>query len=237
MEKNTPLLGDAAGDDEQLTDCQDWSNDDLQDVFGSESSCSLNTMSGVFGNTECSDIPRLKTKHETEGYREGISIGKMRIVQKAFDEGFGLGAALGSHVGLVLGLLEGLARARDTDISESERLQKLLRMAEKELSLRSIFGTEWWEEQGIWKYKIIEAESEVTFHHVAKAHPLLKKWEGVVEEEVQKLHLELRIFENIDPDDNLFEGRNNFNEIEEKKLLSAKAANDDLALIRKDLHW
>ncbi|POS85817.1 hypothetical protein EPUL_003407 [Erysiphe pulchra] len=235
MEKNTNLFGGTAGD--ELTDCQDWSNDELQDVFGSDSS--LGSVSGGFDNNDCSDIPRLKTKHETEGYREGISQGKLKIVQRAFDEGFGLGAVLGSRVGLVLGLLEGLARSRDMGVSEMERLQKLLGMAEKELSIRSVFGTEWWDEQGIWKYEItgLDAESEATFHHVAKAHPLLKKWESVVEEELQKSHLNSKIFENIDDDDNLFEGRNKFNEVEEKKLISAKATNDDLALIRNDLHW
>ncbi|KAK8907766.1 hypothetical protein QC760_003649 [Botrytis cinerea] len=84
-------------------------NDDFDDVFGSEpGSPTLDgrdmrdgDMFGV-GNTEISDIPRLKEKHETEGYRDGVTKGKSESVQKGFDEGYGLGAVLGLRIGKII---------------------------------------------------------------------------------------------------------------------------------------
>lgn len=219
MNMNTSLLGDKVGDTQ--TNCVTWSNDELQDVFGSHSP--FNGESEGFDNRECLDLQRLKSKHETEGYREGICQGKEKSVQMAFDEGFGLGAALGSHVGLLLGLLEGLSRTRGLDVGEVERLQELFGVAEKELSVRNIFGTEWWEEQGLWKYDItdIEDESEATFHHVAKAHPLLKKWATLMEEEIRKWHLNLRIYEKAMP----------------ATTIKGVATSGDLPQGRYDLYW
>ena len=58
-------------------------NDDFDDVFGSEpGSPTFEGRDGhngdMFGNgnTEISDIPRLKEKHETEGYRDGVTKGE-----------------------------------------------------------------------------------------------------------------------------------------------------------------
>ena len=87
-----------------------YPNDDFDDVFGSAPpSPPFESPRG--GNLEPSDVPRLKEKHETEGYRDGVTKGKAETVQAGFDEGYELGAVLGLRVGKILGLLEGICRA------------------------------------------------------------------------------------------------------------------------------
>ncbi|KAG4433081.1 hypothetical protein IFR05_011447, partial [Cadophora sp. M221] len=86
-----------------------YTNDDFDDVFGSApSSPSLLPHQPTTGNLEPSDIPRLREKHETEGYRDGVTKGKGESVQAGFDEGYGLGAVLGLKIGKILGILEGV---------------------------------------------------------------------------------------------------------------------------------
>src|ERR1700722_20273246 len=124
--------------------------DDLADFFGSEpgppSSSGYPGRDG--GNTEWSDIPRLREKHETEGYRDGVTKGKAVSVQRGFDEGYGLGAVLGLRVGKIVGLLEGICAAirsarsntEDRWEVELERLESLLGSARLDLKTESVFG-------------------------------------------------------------------------------------------------
>ncbi|TVY31571.1 Uncharacterized protein LSUB1_G008387, partial [Lachnellula subtilissima] len=98
-----------------------YPNNDFDDVFGSAPpSPSFENPRG--GNLEPSDVPRLKEKHETEGYRDGVSKGKAETVQAGFDEGYGLGAVLGLRIGKNLGLLEGIWRAVHAG-EDGERLE------------------------------------------------------------------------------------------------------------------
>jgi hypothetical protein len=182
-----------------------YANDDLDDVFGSEPSSPTfepheDSWHKARGNVEYSDIPRLKEKHETEGYRDGVTKGKAESVQAGFDEGYGLGAVLGLRIGKILGLLEGICgalRSGEEWKEESARVEGLLDEAKKELSTGSVFEREWWGEDGIWKFEV-EGEGEgkeVTFPDVAGAHPLVRKWEGVIEKEVERWGLDLGIME------------------------------------------
>jgi hypothetical protein len=182
-----------------------YANDDLDDVFGSDPSSPTfehheDSWHNARGNAEHSDIPRLKEKHETEGYRDGVTKGKAESVQAGFDEGYGLGAVLGLRIGKILGLLEGICgalRSGEEWRGESARVEGLWAEAKKELSTGSVFGREWWGEDGIWKFEV-EGEGEgkeVTFPDVAGAHPLVRKWEGVVEKEVERWGLDLGIME------------------------------------------
>jgi len=171
-------------------------NDDFDDVFGSAPpSPTLDGPSG--GNLEPSDVPRLKEKHETEGYRDGVTKGKAETVQAGFDEGYGLGAVLGLRVGKILGLLEGIWRAVHAG-EDGERLGDLLAEAKKELKTESVFGRQWWGEDGIWTFEVpgegLEGK-EVTFPDVAGAHPLIGKWEQVIEAEVKRWGLDLGLME------------------------------------------
>lgn len=212
---------------------QIYQNDDLDDVFGSApASPSLFTSSpshlpdeehidnsgNINGNKEISDIPRLKEKHETEGYRDGVTKGKAQTVQKGFDEGYTLGAVLGLRIGRIQGLLEGLTgglRAGGPAAvgiageesegavewkEQSNRLQALLAKAKEELKTENVFGREYWGEDGIWKFKVPgesqEEQIDVVFDDVAGAHPLIKKWEGVVDEEIERWGIDLKIMEH-----------------------------------------
>ena len=153
------------------------------------------------GNEEYSDIPRLREKHETEGYRDGVGQGKATTVQKGFDEGYHLGAVVGLRVGKILGLLEGTWRAIVTGAGvekelkeEGERLGVLVREAREELKTESVFGREWWGEDGIWRFEVKgDGEEEITFEDVAGQHPLVVKWEEIVLKEIETWGIDLDI--------------------------------------------
>jgi hypothetical protein len=207
-------------------------NDDFDDVFGSapgsptlpyndhEDGYILEGTQKKQGNVEWSDIPRLKEKHETEGYRDGVTKGKAESVQKGFDEGYGLGATLGLRAGKLLGVLEGIYSAILTATNDPankeneewetqrERVGRLFEEAKDELKTQSMFGKEWWGEDGIWKFEVPgEKEGrEVTFPDVASAHPLVVKWEKVVEEEVDRWGLDLGLMEHETGEKGIGEG-------------------------------
>jgi hypothetical protein len=196
------------------------SNDDLDDVFGSAPGSPFfpdhdnhdDIHAGNWkleGNAEVSDIPRLKEKHETEGYRDGVTKAKAESAQQGFDEGYSLGATLGLRIGKILGLLEGISHAvqsaaKDPTNKEDEewavqraRMEKLLVDARVELKTQNVFGKEWWGEDGIWKFEVPgEGEGrEVLFPDVAGAHPLVVKWEEVVKKEVGMWGLDLGVLD------------------------------------------
>ncbi|KAM3087038.1 Essential protein Yae1, N terminal [Clarireedia jacksonii] len=173
-----------------------YENDDLDDVFGSAPG------SPTFGGERetVSDIPRLKEKHETDGYRDGVTQGKAQSVQKGFDEGYGLGAVLGLEIGRIVGILEGLfgavtvAASKNADMwsEEARRMEDLLRRAKEELKTEKVFGREWWGEDGIWKFDVSD---------VAAAHPLVKQWGEIVQRETEKWTLDMKLMEGNDEDD------------------------------------
>ncbi|CAG8975952.1 hypothetical protein HYALB_00007083 [Hymenoscyphus albidus] len=197
---------------------QHHTNDTFDDIFGSEPpspSLQPNEFAhggswhgGTLGNSEHSDIPRLREKHETEGYRDGVTKGKSETVQAGFDEGYGLGAVLGLRIGKVLGVLEGLCGAvtagskgsdRGDWEGERKRILGLWEEGKKELKTESLFAVEWWGEDGIWKYDVpgeSKEEFDIVFDDVAAAHPLVRKWEAVVEEEVRRWGLDLSLIED-----------------------------------------
>jgi flagellar biosynthesis/type III secretory pathway protein FliH len=125
---------------------QRYTNDDFDDVFGSappsptfeHDAHDLQDTRIRSGNVEPSDIPRLKEKHETEGYRDGVTKGKAESLQKGFDEGYSLGAVLGLRIGKILGLLEGITAALNGGgkeySEEKERVEALWVEAKADLS-------------------------------------------------------------------------------------------------------
>lgn len=169
------------------------------DIFGSASSSPALSPSGDSNdinipalqslnpsNSERSDIPRLRSVHVTSGYRDGISVSKAEHVQQGFDEGFSLGATIGLKAGWLLGVLEGLVRAIQSasDIPEAAKEEVIAKFitARTELGLQSLFGREYFGEDGIWRFEVQgDGEGEVTFRDVADAHPLVRKWVDEVE--------------------------------------------------------
>jgi len=148
-------------------------------------------------NSERSDIPRLRSVHVTSGYRDGISVSKAEHVQHGFDEGFSLGAVIGLKSGWLLGVLEGLVRAIQSaahipEQAKEEVIEKFV-AARGELGLQSLFGKEYFGDDGIWGFEVQgEGEGEVTFRDVADAHPLVKKWVDEVEVFKKKFGVEFQ---------------------------------------------
>lgn len=188
---------------------EQYINNDFDDVFGSAPPSptihdleDTNHEREISGNVEYSDVPRLKEKHETEGYRDGVTKGKAESVQAGFDEGYGLGAVLGLKIGKILGLLEGICAAVKSSEGEEwerdkRRAEKLFEDAKNDFGTQSVFAREWWGEDGIWKFEVLgEGEGkEVVFEDVAMAHPLVNKWQMVVDEEVERWGLDLKIMD------------------------------------------
>lgn len=177
--------------------------DPLDDVFGSTpASPALNGQDDAAGHlhqarssaADPSDIPRLRSLHITNGYREGIAVSKEKHMQEGFDEGYSLGAEIGLKAGWCLGALEGVWHALSTstqptpadgaggdsvDIPSRESVQQMLREAEEELQMQRMFGKEYFGEDGIWLYDVPGHEGgddESTFEQIAEAHPALRRW-------------------------------------------------------------
>lgn len=104
-------------------------------------------------------------------------------MQEGFDEGFSLGAEIGLLVGRVLGVLEGMGRALASDKERRKEVNELLERARSELAIEKVLGTEWVDEEGVFKWKAERkaGDEEVTFQEVASQHPVLKAWIYTVE--------------------------------------------------------
>lgn len=189
--------------------------DPFDDIFGSAPTSPApdgeENLSRQAQLVDPSDIPRLRSTHVTNGYRDGIAAGKENSTQPGFDEGYPLGAEFGIARGWCLGVLEGMFEAMvedptvlaSSDVSTSEqsdghlsreRVRAMLVEAEEELSTRCLLGNEYFGEDGVWTYDVPGqvSEDEVTFRKVAAAHPLVKKWTKIVIDLAASLGLELQ---------------------------------------------
>lgn len=155
------------------------SNDALDDVFGSGPSAVIDSA------VHPSDMHRLQTEHTNAGYLEGVTIAKEGSVQAGFDEGFSLGASVGLVAGQLLGVVEGVA--------EAAKNEDLVREAREELSVGKIFAEKYWAEDGNWKYDV--PSDDVVFADVANAHPLVRKWNGIVDELVRRWGIDRTVLE------------------------------------------
>ena len=162
----------------------------LDDVFGDDSGdepnvrSQLTDTSPTTGNrNDVSDVPRLRGIHTTNGYRDGISASKEKFLQEGFDEGYSLGAEIGAVAGRLFGILEALVAAMQEPDAQAEA-KKTLEEARAGLSAKALYATEYFGEDGIWKYEVTEAggsEDDVTFRMVASKHPVMAKWNNKVD--------------------------------------------------------
>jgi hypothetical protein len=67
------------------------------------------------GEDVLSDLPLRKRQQMTDGYREGLSIGKARVMQNGFDQGYPIGVQIGLRVGPIMGVLEAYLASKSTD--------------------------------------------------------------------------------------------------------------------------
>ncbi|KAI9706610.1 MAG: Essential protein Yae1, N terminal [Candelina mexicana] len=169
---------------------------DLSDIFFS-SPTSTSTAQTTLPINEPSDIPRIRSIHSTNGYRDGISTSKTRFIQEGFDEGYTLSAVLGLRIGWILGVLEGICSALSAKPAEQSRVRKLLGDAKRELRTENVFSRDLFEEDGTWVFHVegMEKDGDVMFEDVADAHPVIGKWRRIIEREVEKWGLDLRVFE------------------------------------------
>lgn len=165
----------------------------FDDVFGSGPDPP--TEQEVQNGPQPSDMRRLEIEHTTAGYREGITAAKVSSVQVGFDEGFSLGATIGSQAGQLLGMIEGIADALKGHTAEAaEASTKLLSDAKGELSTDKIFSAEYWASDGNWSYEVTAEDGEqILFSDVATAHPLVRKWRRIVNEQLEVWRIQLSL--------------------------------------------
>lgn len=172
-------------------------NDLMDDVFGSgpASPADPNAASSA---AHPSDMHRLETEHATAGYREGVAAAKETSVQAGFDEGFGLGATIGLCAGQLLGTVEAVAEAVKGSADDAAAAAvKLLEEARAELSTDKIFSAEYWAPDGNWRYDVEPKDGgEVLFADVASAHPLIRKWTALVDEQIRLWKIDRSVLDN-----------------------------------------
>ena len=86
-----------------------------------------------------------------------------------------------------------------------DEMQALLKRAREELDLTHVFGPEYWDEDGVWKYEVKKRQDvkgeekseqeEITFQEVADQHPLLKAWREEIEQMMRKWGINERIWD------------------------------------------
>ena len=196
--------------------------DTLDDIFGSPPSSPItgpqdqSSLPHHAPASEPSDIPRLRSIHVTNGYREGIAASKETSIQEGFDEGYSLGAEIGLKAGWCLGTLEGICYALastgnhvtedQTNGEPCEEMLVLLGQAQEELSMDHLLSSDYFKPDGTWFYHVpgddtdgadadatSQEDAQISFSDVAVSHPLIKKWRAVVLECAQKFRLELEV--------------------------------------------
>jgi len=85
-----------------------------------------------------SDLPSMRRQHMTDGYREGLAIGKAKVMQKGFDDGYPIGVKIALRVGKVLGCLEGVLATKDLEDEVKVLVRKMHAQAKQELAISSL---------------------------------------------------------------------------------------------------
>lgn len=171
----------------------------LDDIYGSApTSPSVNAQPSDRTHEMLSDLPSRQRALDADAYREGLASAKGQYVQEGFDEGYALGADIGLRVGYILGVLRGFVGAwRGQDQVAHEQVSKLYEEAQRELAIEQLLGRTWVDEEGIWKWEVKGADGEATFREVAEQHPVVKKWDGQVEELARRWGVDLKAVEKM----------------------------------------
>lgn len=74
----------------------------------------------------------------TDGYREGLSIGKAKVMQTGFDAGYPIGAAIAMRSGKVLGFIEGILEAKGISDDSRTAVKRVLHQAKNELAVTTL---------------------------------------------------------------------------------------------------
>ncbi|EAQ93113.1 hypothetical protein CHGG_01348 [Chaetomium globosum CBS 148.51] len=84
---------------------------------------------------------------------------------------------------------------------QAKRIEGLLDEARRELSVTGVFDGEYWAQDGNWRYEVAGSQGagmggEVVFADVAEAHPLLRKWGGIVRAEAARYGVDWEVFKD-----------------------------------------
>ncbi|KAH6853943.1 hypothetical protein B0I37DRAFT_441023 [Chaetomium sp. MPI-CAGE-AT-0009] len=156
-----------------------------------------------------------------EGYGLGATIGARAGQLLGVLEG--LAAAVGLHSLAQLRLQQqqgqgfdgGQGQVLNGEV-EARRIERLLTEARKELSVTGVFDGEYWAQDGNWRYEVAVARGQqqvyyqdgcgggggqgegdgVVFADVAEAHPLLRKWGGIVRAEAARYGVDWEVLKD-----------------------------------------
>jgi len=87
-----------------------------------------------------SDLPTIKRQHMSDGYREGLGVGKAKVMQKGFDDGYPIGTMIASRAGRVLGCIEGVLTANDVPDERKVAVLKTYERAKSELAIAALLN-------------------------------------------------------------------------------------------------
>ena len=97
------------------------------------------------------------------------------------------------------------ASLKHAPLAERERVRALLLRSRKDLALETVFGKEWWGEDGVWKYLVhdadgrdVDGDGDLTFEQIARCHPLLSKWGAIVDKEMENAGVDRDKFEGAE---------------------------------------
>ena len=115
-----------------------------------------------------SDLPTIKRQHMTDGYREGLSAGKAKVMQQGFDMGYPTGIQIGLRVGKIYGILEGYLACKNLDTATRELVLKSHQRAKEELAIANLLNN--MSEEVMQSFKVLP-ESTLA---------IIEKWERVL---------------------------------------------------------
>lgn len=123
-----------------VTSPEDMSQGDADDIWVSddEHNDANNRLDRNGREDLLSDLPTVKRQHMTDGYREGLSVGKAKVMQTGFDEGYPIGMAIALRVGKIIGCLEGVVAAKDLSEEKKAPVRKTLGQAKQELAITAL---------------------------------------------------------------------------------------------------
>lgn len=87
---------------------------------------------------------------------------------------------------------EGSDDKNASDDDDKLRITRLSRTAREALKVEAVFGADYWFPDGTWKFDVVRGASDATepedivFEDVANAHPLIREWTAVAEEEARR---------------------------------------------------